>query len=325
MSYSEAITKNDLKKILGNIGFGSLNDYIIEQGTSGIWTYRKWKSGVAECWGIYSGSITSRTANAPYNSSVFDIGVVNYPTDFFADIPNVNVNTRIGSFYNLTSYANSYKDNVSISITSNVSGTQTVYAYIYAKGKWKSDIDTYQGIGSIGAVLLDTFHPVGSYYETSDASFDPNTAWGGTWVKVAGGLIKGEPLITRKQETPSADTTVSNSTGVNLVTVQHTSNTGKIWVYGAATIKTSNYTSAINIDANGQMGFGTVTTNMKDFRRLTAMTQRSGMPIGTPFTVALRMTAQNTSTTATCAAYTTSQLFVSDVPLKMGYCWHRTA
>ena len=27
------------------------NDYIVEQGTSGIWTYRKWASGIAECWG----------------------------------------------------------------------------------------------------------------------------------------------------------------------------------------------------------------------------------------------------------------------------------
>lgn len=30
---------------------------------------------------------------------------------------------------------------------------------------------------------LDYYYPVGSYYETSDASFDPNTAWGGTWNK----------------------------------------------------------------------------------------------------------------------------------------------
>ena len=27
------------------------SDYVIEQGTSGIWTYRKWASGIAECWG----------------------------------------------------------------------------------------------------------------------------------------------------------------------------------------------------------------------------------------------------------------------------------
>lgn len=25
-------------------------DAVVEQGISGIWTYRKWKSGVAECW-----------------------------------------------------------------------------------------------------------------------------------------------------------------------------------------------------------------------------------------------------------------------------------
>ena len=31
--------------------------------------------------------------------------------------------------------------------------------------------------------LFDFIHPVGSYYETSDTSFDPNTTWGGTWEK----------------------------------------------------------------------------------------------------------------------------------------------
>ena len=30
---------------------------------------------------------------------------------------------------------------------------------------------------------LNRFYPVGSYYETSDANFNPNTAWGGTWNK----------------------------------------------------------------------------------------------------------------------------------------------
>ena len=29
-------------------------DYVIEQGTSGIWTYRKWESGIVECWGALS-------------------------------------------------------------------------------------------------------------------------------------------------------------------------------------------------------------------------------------------------------------------------------
>ena len=29
-------------------------DYIVSQGTIGIWTYRKWSSGIAECWGVQS-------------------------------------------------------------------------------------------------------------------------------------------------------------------------------------------------------------------------------------------------------------------------------
>lgn len=36
---------------------------------------------------------------------------------------------------------------------------------------------------------LNMFYPVGSYYETSDSSFDPNTAWGGTWVLEAEGQV----------------------------------------------------------------------------------------------------------------------------------------
>lgn len=37
--------------------------------------------------------------------------------------------------------------------------------------------------------VLDLFYPVGTYYETSDTTFDPNTAWGGTWVEDSAGLV----------------------------------------------------------------------------------------------------------------------------------------
>ena len=33
------------------IGGNTLADYVVEQGVSGMWTYRKWNSGIAECWG----------------------------------------------------------------------------------------------------------------------------------------------------------------------------------------------------------------------------------------------------------------------------------
>lgn len=37
--------------------------------------------------------------------------------------------------------------------------------------------------------IWDMIYPVGSYYETSDTSFDPNTAWGGTWSLETEGLV----------------------------------------------------------------------------------------------------------------------------------------
>lgn len=40
-----------------------------------------------------------------------------------------------------------------------------------------------------GATLIDLFYPVGSYYETSDTTFNPNTAWGGTWVLETDGIF----------------------------------------------------------------------------------------------------------------------------------------
>ena len=38
-------------------------------------------------------------------------------------------------------------------------------------------------------MMLDMFYPVGSYYETSDTTFNPNTAWGGTWVLEVAGMV----------------------------------------------------------------------------------------------------------------------------------------
>lgn len=41
-------------------------DFVAQQGTSGIWTYRVWESGIKECWGIYTASIAVNTSAAAY-------------------------------------------------------------------------------------------------------------------------------------------------------------------------------------------------------------------------------------------------------------------
>ena len=38
-------------------------------------------------------------------------------------------------------------------------------------------------------MFLDFFYPVGSYYETTDTDFDPNTSWTGTWELEDEGLV----------------------------------------------------------------------------------------------------------------------------------------
>lgn len=44
-----------------------------------------------------------------------------------------------------------------------------------------SEAITRNDLKNIINSMLPIFYPVGSYYETSDTTFNPNTEWGGTW------------------------------------------------------------------------------------------------------------------------------------------------
>ena len=64
----------------------AVKDYIVEVGTSGIWTYHKWASGIAECWGQAS------YVNAPINALVgnkdyWEMTRIAYPSGLFAAVP----------------------------------------------------------------------------------------------------------------------------------------------------------------------------------------------------------------------------------------------
>lgn len=52
--------------------------------------------------------------------------------------------------------------------------------------------DTFASMFSradVKEVLLNLYHPVGSYFETTDTSFLPGEVWGGTWVLESAGLV----------------------------------------------------------------------------------------------------------------------------------------
>lgn len=66
----------------------TIADYIVETGTSGIWTYRKWNSGIAECWGTANPtSSVSGTEGGLYFQSVY----VDFPSGLFVLAPSVIV------------------------------------------------------------------------------------------------------------------------------------------------------------------------------------------------------------------------------------------
>jgi microcystin-dependent protein len=44
-----------------------------------------------------------------------------------------------------------------------------------------SEVITRNDLKNVLNELILFFYPVGSYYETSDTDFDPNTDWGGNW------------------------------------------------------------------------------------------------------------------------------------------------
>jgi hypothetical protein len=68
-------------------------DFIIEQGVSGIWKYRKWHSGIAECWGETetTGAFSTKWGNLFILPNRIDR--VNYPFTF-AERPHETVEVR---------------------------------------------------------------------------------------------------------------------------------------------------------------------------------------------------------------------------------------
>lgn len=70
-----------------------------------------------------------------------------------------------------------------------------------------------QAVSQEVASIWDIIYPVGSYYETSEVLFNPNTAWGGVWKRMTG----GEVLVDSGYTNEDASGLGSSTAGVNSV------------------------------------------------------------------------------------------------------------
>ena len=111
-------------------------DYVVDQGTDGIWTYRKWASGIAECWGSYTE--TKSHAGTTLGGYAYTAAVY-FPTDFFIDVPIVTYSAYLGNQYALTgTLTNSFsKNSISLWAVCNTSGSKTTTWQMNVKGRWK--------------------------------------------------------------------------------------------------------------------------------------------------------------------------------------------
>lgn len=114
-------------------------DYIIEEGTSGIWTYRKWNSGISECWGNKTGTVN---VNNQWGSSYFYYGTItseNFPTNLFINVPTISFQNIVGSTLisgNGSDASSTSTGQIQVMRTTSVSNANYNIC-IRAIGKWK--------------------------------------------------------------------------------------------------------------------------------------------------------------------------------------------
>ena len=109
-------------------------DYIVEQGKSGVWTYRKWASGVAECWGQPAKSVASSGTFLGANAYSTNFAL---PSGLFVSVDSANANPRLGSNYAIPAFIKTTPTSVGVDALSNESGTKDFSANIFVRGRWK--------------------------------------------------------------------------------------------------------------------------------------------------------------------------------------------
>ena len=137
-----AITDSEIDDLWGVIsGPGATTkDYIVEEGTSGIWTYRKWASGIAECWQTANDAVAFNGSGQKFGSGFYkEYENWEYPSGLFMSAPTINATvTRSGGLCFIQVVSNN-KTGMGWRIANlSQDGSVTTYFNFYIKGFWKT-------------------------------------------------------------------------------------------------------------------------------------------------------------------------------------------
>ena len=114
-------------------------DYITAQGVSGDWTWRKWNSGLAECWlsKVVEGAVIETQADVGYYG---ELPAISFPVPFI-DYPYVSFTTSVPNSYErliqISATALAFGSTGTITALSQEALTTDVFLRAYVAGKWK--------------------------------------------------------------------------------------------------------------------------------------------------------------------------------------------
>lgn len=119
---------------------------VIEQGTSGIWTYRKWSDGTSECWGQKDFYVTFGTSTwgGMYTSGAISGSNVTFPSGLFNSTPNIQASLLTRSIGGILIAPGGAGSNIASSTQTGVyeicrgNTTSGAFTICYSvKGTWK--------------------------------------------------------------------------------------------------------------------------------------------------------------------------------------------
>ena len=120
---------------VGGAGTLPVADYVVEQGTSGVWFYRKWNSGFAECW--THSAVTVRGAHWADVLGGYGYAIsLNFPQNLFTNVTTVIANGSTGTGTGFARTSSSNKNNVTVIVVGNQEDNQLTIQ-LEAKGYWK--------------------------------------------------------------------------------------------------------------------------------------------------------------------------------------------
>lgn len=128
------MSAQEVDDFIDSIGGGDpIADVVVEQGVDGIWTYRKWSSGIAECWASYSyGSIS---AGGPIGGYYYGFtSAIAFPFTY-SSAPSCTASCKWGTGYAFCNARDVTTTSVTVQTYKNQANADVLALRLYAIGE----------------------------------------------------------------------------------------------------------------------------------------------------------------------------------------------